>query len=114
MTETRRRLGSDCLGSDLAKVEARRITPKDYDEIPELTDANFARGVVSKAGRPVGRPRSPNPKQAIKLRLSPTVVTYFRATGRGWQTRINETLERVVNGELKERRPSRSAARKQK
>jgi uncharacterized protein (DUF4415 family) len=114
MTESRRRLGRDHLGRDLAKVDAHRITAKEYEEIPELTEADFARGVVHKAGRPVGRPRSPNPKQAIKLRLSPAVVTYFRATGRGWQTRINETLERVVNGELKERRPSRTAARKQK
>lgn len=41
-----------------------------------------------------GRPRLEHPKKAIKLRLDPDVLDYFRATGPGWQTRINETLRR--------------------
>jgi uncharacterized protein (DUF4415 family) len=36
------------------------------------------------------------PKLAIKLRLDPDVIEYFRATGPGWQTRINETLRRAA------------------
>jgi uncharacterized protein (DUF4415 family) len=32
----------------------------------------------------------------VKLRLSPDVLDHFRAGGPGWQTRINETLERAV------------------
>jgi uncharacterized protein (DUF4415 family) len=43
-----------------------------------------------------GRPPLEAPKQAIKLRLDPDVVEHFRATGPGWQTRINDTLRRAA------------------
>ncbi len=43
-----------------------------------------------------GRPPSAAPKLAIKLRLDPDVVAYFRDLGPGWQTRINATLRRAA------------------
>jgi uncharacterized protein (DUF4415 family) len=42
--------------------------------------------------RGAGRPRSPNPKQQVTLRLDPDVLDAFRATGKGWQSRINAAL----------------------
>lgn len=47
--------------------------------------------------RTAGRPRLENPKQSIKLRLDAEVVERFRASGPGWQTRINEALRRALN-----------------
>ena len=43
-----------------------------------------------------GRPPSDHPKQALKLRIDADVVEHFRATGPGWQTRINDTLCRAA------------------
>jgi len=43
-----------------------------------------------------GRPPLDAPKQAVKLRLDPEVLAYFRSTGPGWQTRINDTLRRAA------------------
>ena len=43
-----------------------------------------------------GRPRMANPKQAIKLRLDAAVLAHFRATGPGWQTRINAALRKAA------------------
>jgi len=43
-----------------------------------------------------GRPPSTNPKIALKLRIDPDIVEHFRATGPGWQTRINDTLRKAV------------------
>jgi len=43
-----------------------------------------------------GRPRMANPKQAVKLRLDADVLAYFRASGPGWQTRINKVLREVA------------------
>ncbi len=40
-----------------------------------------------------GRPPSDASKIAIKLRLDPDIIAKFRATGEGWQTRINEVLK---------------------
>ena len=77
-------------GSDLARVDAHRIKPSEYRELPELTDDMLDRAVVKKGGRP----RSANPRQLISLRLPADVIARWRATGPGWQTRMAERLAR--------------------
>lgn len=42
-----------------------------------------------------GKQKAPT-KQAVSLRLSPEVITAFKATGKGWQSRINETLLKAI------------------
>lgn len=79
-------------GSDFAQVDAHVIQPQEYDELPELTDEMLARGTVNKGGRP----RSPNPKRLISIRLTEDVIERWRATGPGWQTRMAEKLARVA------------------
>jgi uncharacterized protein (DUF4415 family) len=49
-----------------------------------------------------GRPPLETPKKAVNIRLSDDVVTAFKATGKGWQTRIND----VLRDWLKEHRPT--------
>src|SRR5438105_202439 len=86
------------IGSDLAKVDAHVIQPHEYDEAPEWTAEDFARADLYEGDKLIrrGRPKLERPKKAVKLRISPQVLDHFRATGPGWQTRINETLERHV------------------
>ncbi|MBV8210154.1 MAG: BrnA antitoxin family protein [Burkholderiaceae bacterium] len=43
-----------------------------------------------------GRPRSPSKKLLISVRYSPEVVAYFRATGDGWQARMDSVLRSYV------------------
>ena len=43
-----------------------------------------------------GRPKSPNPKQLVSVRYSPEVLEYFKATGEGWQTRMDGVLRQYV------------------
>jgi len=88
-------------GSDLKAVDAYQLRKKDYDEIPELTDEDFARGTWHKSGKPMphgprGRPKSKNPKRPVSLRLDPDVLAHFRRSGRGWQSRINAALRKVA------------------
>jgi uncharacterized protein (DUF4415 family) len=68
------------------------------DDAPELTKEYFERADLYHGDKLIrrGRPPSENPKQAIKLRIDADVVEYFRATGPGWQTRINEALRRAA------------------
>jgi uncharacterized protein (DUF4415 family) len=35
-------------------------------------------------------------KKSVHLRLSPDVLDYFRSTGPGWQTRIDEALRKAA------------------
>ena len=47
--------------------------------------------VARRRGRPVGSTAAVS-KEPVKLRLDPDVLAALRATGEGWQTRINEML----------------------
>jgi len=65
----------------------------------ELTDEFFERAEYRIGDRIIRRGRPPQgaaPKEAIKLRIDPDVLEHFRATGPGWQTRINEALRRSI------------------
>lgn len=87
------------LKSDLARVDAHRVQPNEYKELPELTEALLATAVVNKGGRP----RLAQPRQLISLRLPADVVARWRATGPGWQTRMAERLSQVGAGERSKR-----------
>jgi uncharacterized protein (DUF4415 family) len=52
-----------------------------------------ATGTLTKRGRP---PIGDEPKQQVTLRLAPKVIRHFKQKGSGWQTRVNEVLERYV------------------
>ena len=39
-----------------------------------------------------GRPMSTNPKEHVNIRLDTDVLSAFKNTGRGWQTRLNDVL----------------------
>ncbi len=86
------------VGSDMKKVDKYVLSQKDYEEIPELTDAWFKRADLYEGDRLIrrGRPRSANPKQSTSLRLDADVLTYYRRTGRGWQSRINAALRKAA------------------
>lgn len=81
----------------------------DPDDAPELDDAFFSQAtpkigdeivaaneVKAAFKKKLGRPKTEDPKKPISIRLSPDVLAYFRATGKGWQTRINEVLQEYV------------------
>ena len=43
-------------------------------------------------------PQKAPTKKRTALRIDPEVLAYFRATGSGWQTRINDVLRAYVQG----------------
>ena len=86
----KRRASHRILKSDLSKVDAHKIRQSEYEELPDLTSEMLSRAVVNKGGRP----RSPNPRKLITLRLPAEVIERWRATGPGWQTRMAQRLSR--------------------
>jgi uncharacterized protein (DUF4415 family) len=70
----------------------------DPDDAPELTKEYFEQADLYHGNKLIrrGRPPSANPKQALKLRIDPDIIEHFRATGPGWQTRINIALRRAA------------------
>jgi uncharacterized protein (DUF4415 family) len=51
--------------------------------------------IIARRGRPPGSV-SASTKQAVKLRLDPDVLAALRASGTGWQTRVNAILRAAV------------------
>ena len=62
----------------------------------ELSDEQFAAAALAKRGRgrPVGSVADMR-KQSVTMRLDPDVVQAMRATGDGWQTRVNDLLRQA-------------------
>lgn len=56
---------------------------------PEMIAGYKARA----AGRPVGSVKA-NPKVSTTIRLDPDVLDAAKATGKGWQTRVNAIMRR--------------------
>ncbi len=68
----------------------------DPDDAPHLTRESFERADLYHGDEMVrrGRPKSASSKEAVNLRLDADILTYFRKTGPGWQSRINERCAR--------------------
>ena len=62
----------------------------------EVLPETFPKRVAEAMLRPRGRPKADKTKVQITLRLDPEVVSNFRASGTGWQSRINAVLKRHV------------------
>ena len=77
-----------------AKKPSTPATWTDPDDAPALTEAFFktADRYDGATLKPRGRPRAATPKEAVKLRLDADVLAALRASGDGWQTRINDML----------------------
>jgi uncharacterized protein (DUF4415 family) len=43
-----------------------------------------------------GRPKSEKKKLLVSVRYSPEVVSYFKSTGDGWQSRMDGVLREYV------------------
>jgi uncharacterized protein (DUF4415 family) len=90
----------------LRKVDQHVISPAEYAEIPELPESFFTEGSLYRNGKPVerrtrGKQKEPAKKQ-LTIRLSAEVIDLFKATGKGWQARIDNALRDW----LKEHKPA--------
>ncbi|MHC8316807.1 BrnA antitoxin family protein [Pseudomonas sp. LB3P31] len=66
----------------------------DPDDAPELTDTFFEHADEFKGNRlvPRGRPKADVVRERITIRLEADVLAQFKASGPGWQTRMNAAL----------------------
>lgn len=75
------------------KSNVTKKTSLDEDDAPELTEewfekADLMQGAkVVRRGRPAGRTKA---SQTVRFDLD--VLAAFKATGKGWQTRMNDAL----------------------
>ncbi len=72
--------------TDWERVKAMTDEEIDTSDIPPLDDDFFAYAEL----------RLPEPKQSITIRLDADVVEWFKAQGKGYQTRMNAILRRYM------------------
>ena len=66
--------------ADLSRLDKAEMKP--FTALPKSLQAKLK-----------GRPKAAVTKERITIRLSPEVVQTFRATGEGWQTRMDAALK---------------------
>lgn len=83
----------------------KRTKIESDDDFPELTSAGLKRFRPARDMEPLladisakkfrGKQKKPT-KRLVSLRLSPDVLAHFKATGKGWQTRLDEALQLLI------------------
>lgn len=78
------------------QTEDRRIlaAAKNDPDAQPLTEKQLKAMVPMKVLR--GRPKLENKKLLVSVRYSQEVIEYFRATGDGWQARMDDVLRKYV------------------
>ena len=73
---------------DVRRKVREGVEPETDPDAPDATARLQDEIARRRAGRPVG---SGN-KEQVSIRLDRSVLAAFRATGKGWQTRVNDAL----------------------
>lgn len=80
-----------------ANGEVKHLTEQEMREFrpaAQVLPAELYEGLLAmNQARKRGRPKAEVTKEHITIRLSPEVLQSFRATGDGWQTRIDTALK---------------------
>jgi uncharacterized protein (DUF4415 family) len=80
------------------KSKRSRRTWRDPDDAPQITARWVAAADLYDGKKLVrrGRPPGTAKKTQTTVRISNEVLAFFRASGRGWQTRMDEALKKYV------------------
>jgi len=83
---------------EAAKDASSVLSPDDepYDPNDSAAVAAYWAGAAIKRGR--GRPAVATKRPTLNMRVDAEVLDAFKATGPGWQTRINQLLREAVTG----------------
>lgn len=76
---------------DIAQFEADLLESVEQMQRSEYAAAHTPEAIKARRGRPVGSKQEVT-KEPFKLRLDPDVLDALKATGKGWQTRVNDQL----------------------
>ncbi len=87
----------------------RGYAKEDWDAVsdnPPLTEAEMKQArpfkeafpeIAQKMEKAVrGRPKAEQTKTPVTIRLDPDIVDHYKATGKGWQSRMNDDLRKAA------------------
>lgn len=89
----------------MAKVDAHVIQPEEFEEAPELSDADFDRAAFRVGGVQVdpktwsaAQRAAKHEKATADLQLDADVLAHFKAKGPHWQAVVNAILRAAMEG----------------
>lgn len=88
--------------SDLAKIDRMKDADINYSDIPPLSKSFFTTATEA----------WPSTKQQVTVRLDADVLTWLKAHGRGYQTRLNRILRAAMEGQPSSRLRPAAAPKK--
>ncbi len=70
----------------------------DPDDAPEITEEWIEEADLYHGKTLIrrGRPKVAAPKRQVSIRLDPDIIEKLKASGPGWQTRVNDILRKAV------------------
>lgn len=87
----------------LEALRRRRASRTDWKKVDAMSEAELERSIVADPDDVQAPPDwtravkgVPPPKQPVKLRVDADVLEWFRSTGKGYQTRMNNVLRAFV------------------
>ena len=94
---------TNAMKSEAVLAAVRAIPPeqdfvwdgRDEDDRPASAEA--LQRALADQPRKRGRPLSPSTKQQVAIRFDRDVLAALRATGPGWQTRVNDVMREWVS-----------------
>lgn len=91
------RSSSQASRTDWDRLDALRDEDLDTADLPEPSPEQFARAVLRKGLKPVPR------KRQVTLRIDADVLDWFKAQGKGYQSRINALLRAYMDAQRPDR-----------
>ncbi|HHJ40074.1 MAG: hypothetical protein AXA67_02200 [Methylothermaceae bacteria B42] len=92
--EIQRGIEADPDTRELTDEELARLRPAS-EVVPEIVAA-YKAGTLKRRRGQRGPQKAPK-KRMVTIRFSQEVIEYFRATGPGWQTRMDEALKEWIS-----------------
>jgi uncharacterized protein (DUF4415 family) len=83
----------DAENPEWSEEDFQRARPA-AEMLPQL----FGKEIAAEVLKPRGRPKAAATKAHVNIRLDADVLEAFKATGPGWQTRINRALREWLKG----------------
>ncbi|MFM8865254.1 MAG: BrnA antitoxin family protein [Limnohabitans sp.] len=91
---SKRKIRPDTTNTDNPEWTAKDVAQARpaHELLPGLFSASQSASLLT----PRGRPKAEVTKVRVGIRLSPEVIEHFKASGSGWQTRIDAALRQFI------------------
>jgi uncharacterized protein (DUF4415 family) len=86
----------------MSEKNSKKISETDWEALEAMTDDEIDFSDIPRTEKGFFKDaelRLPKPKETISLRVDPEVLAWYKAQGKGYQTRMNAVLRRYMEAQ---------------